>query len=342
MFDDDADLPDRTGAAPTVPAEAPAAPAAEAGAARPRGARRRAARTAAALLIAALVLYYPVGMVLTHRIDDDPDFTFAPETFPESGSRAVALAAALMEHQVDDAGWIPNNPFFYASAALDNMPNFQQGLRASVFRFAIEMTDQIGRTRGSSQVDPDLDIASGEFKFPGDVWIWDPGVSLLPQATSEQRYRRAIRHLRAYNQRLGAGTATFDSRADNLLATLDRFASDLGSASAEIDQHIAAYTGLFDLTADDLFYNVKGRVYGYYMILTELGGDFEAVLAERQLLAAWAQMLASMRTAATLQPWVVLNGAPDGQLVPNHLAAQGFWLLRGRTQLREITNILLK
>jgi len=29
-------------------------------------------------------------------------------------------------------------------------------------------------------------------------------------------------------------------------------------------------------------------------------------------------------------------------LVPNHLAAQGFYLLRARTQLREITAILLR
>ena len=39
---------------------------------------------------------------------------------------------------------------------------------------------------------------------------------------------------------------------------------------------------------------------------------------------------------------VIVNGKPDGQLQPNHLAVQGFYLLRARTQLREISNILLK
>jgi hypothetical protein len=66
------------------------------------------------------------------------------------------------------------------------------------------------------------------------------------------------------------------------------------------------------------------------------------VIQERDLVAAWAQMLESFRAAATLQPWVVLNGAPDSLLSPSHLAAQGFFLLRARTQLREISNILLK
>ena len=53
-------------------------------------------------------------------------------------------------------------------------------------------------------------------------------------------------------------------------------------------------------------------------------------------------MIASLRTAATLHPLVIVNGRPDGQLAPSHLAVQGFYLLRARTQMREITNILLK
>ncbi len=50
----------------------------------------------------------------------------------------------------------------------------------------------------------------------------------------------------------------------------------------------------------------------------------------------------TFRVAAQLDPWVVWNGYPDALLIPNHLLAQGFYLLRARTQLREISNILLK
>jgi hypothetical protein len=50
----------------------------------------------------------------------------------------------------------------------------------------------------------------------------------------------------------------------------------------------------------------------------------------------------SFREAAALQPWVVVNGAPDSQFMPSHLASQGFYLLRARTQVREVSNILLK
>jgi hypothetical protein len=53
-------------------------------------------------------------------------------------------------------------------------------------------------------------------------------------------------------------------------------------------------------------------------------------------------MLDSFHEAATLRPWVVVNGRPDSIFRPSHLAVEGFYLLRARTQMREVTNILQK
>ncbi|MGH6915999.1 MAG: DUF2333 family protein, partial [Geminicoccales bacterium] len=145
-----------------------------------------------------------------------------------------------------------------------------------------------------------------------------------------------------YNERLARDAATFETRADNLRATLDRFAADLGSSSAALDQQVSRAGLLPDFQADNLFYHTKGRLYAYYLLLRELQVDFADVIRDRDLTSAWAQMLDSFREAATLQPWVVVNGDPASQLLPSHLASQGFFLLRARTQLREIDDILLK
>jgi hypothetical protein len=311
----------------------------------PKWARSRVATrtlaTLGGLILLALLLYYPIGMAIMHKIDDGP--AFDATDVPEGGSHAVALTADLVEREIDVNGWRANDPFFMPSAALDNMPNFQQGILAAMSRFAIEMTDQIGRSRGSSQADPDLEKAVGFLKYPGTVWNWDPSVSIWPIAASEQQYRDAVRRLRAYNERLVAGNATFERRADNLLATLDRIAADIGSASAEIDRQVLHGGGiLFDFTSDDVFYRSKGKLYGYALLLRALGRDFDGVIAERSLGTVWAQMEESLFAAAELQPWVVINGSPESQLLPSHLAAQGFFLLRARVQLREIGNILLK
>lgn len=293
------------------------------------------------VLVVLVLLYYVVGAFVMHSIDDDPNFQAINE--PEGGSHAVAATAALIDREVDTHFWTANDPFFYPSALLDNTPNFQQGIIYALSRFTIEMADQIGRTRGSSEVDADLDKAAGLLKYPGNVWIFDLSTSFLPTPASETQYRAASRALKAYNDRLASGQAIFERRSDNLIATLDRIASDLGSASATLDQHLAKPRPLLvDTKVDDIFYGVKGRLYGYAILLRELGRDFDGVIKDRQLRPAWDQMMQSLNQAAILDPVVVMNGAPDGAYFPSHLAVQGFYLLRARTQLREITNILLK
>ncbi|WP_028795660.1 DUF2333 family protein [Thalassobaculum salexigens] len=293
------------------------------------------------VLVVLILLYYVVGAFIMHSIDDDPNFQAINE--PEGGSHAVAATAALIDREIDTHFWTANDPFFYPSALLDNTPNYQQGIIYALSRFTIEMADQIGRTRGSSEVDADLDKAAGLLKYPGNVWIFDLSTSFLPTPASETQYRAASRALKAYNDRLAAGQAIFERRSDNLIATLDRIASDLGSASATLDQHLAKPRPLLvDTKVDDIFYGVKGRLYGYSILLRELGRDFDGVIKDRQLGPAWEQMMQSLNQAAILDPVVVMNGAPDGAYFPSHLAVQGFYLLRARTQLREITNILLK
>ncbi len=302
-----------------------------------------AARKTLISLVGFLFVYYLLGAFWIHSIDDDPDFRPAAADVVPGGSHAVAMVAALIDREVDQKRWTSNDPWFVPSAVLDNMPNYQQGIVSALARFSFELTDQLGRTRGSSQADPDLQSASGLLQYAGDVWVWDPSVSLMPRASSEAQYREARNALLKYNQRLAVGEAVFERRGDNLMATLDRIALDIGSSSAVLDKAVVeAGSRFIDPSADDQFYNVKGQLYAYYLLLTALGRDFDQLITERELNSAWEQMLDSLHKAAMLSPMVVVNGVPDGQFLPSHLAAQGFYLLRARTQLREITNILLK
>jgi hypothetical protein len=294
-------------------------------------------------LAVVLALYYPLGMAIVHEIDDDVQFRLEEGAFPANGARSVAMAAALVRRETEQHRWVANDPWFLPGAALDNMPNFQMGIIGALARFSFELTDQLGRTRGSSQTDPDLQEAAGQLQYQGTVWVIDFATSWAPTTPSEKRYLAAARALERYNARLAQGQAVFERRSDNLLSTLDRIALDLGATSAALDRHVAENAGaFFDRKADDLFYGVKGQTYAYYLVLRELGRDFEKLIGERELSVAWAQMLNSLEEAATLAPFVVVNGQPDSNLQPSHLAAQGFYVLRARTQLREITNILLK
>jgi hypothetical protein len=293
------------------------------------------------VLLVALILYFPIGAMVVESIDDDPQFQ--PRSVAPGESRTVATVADLVTREVDINTWTPMMPFFTPAGMLDNMPNFQRGIMAALGRFSTELMDQLGRTRGSSQTDRDLEQARGFLNEQPNVWIWQPTVSIWPSATSAQRYRAGRDKLVAYNKRLASGQAVFERRADNLQALIDRIANDHGSDSAAIDQHIIEQAGnLFDRQCDDIFYFNKGRLYANFLLLRALGSDFEGVIRERGLTNAWNGTVETFRIASQLDPWVVWNGWPDAFLIPNHLAAQGFYLLRARTQLREISAILLK
>ncbi|MDQ7017572.1 MAG: DUF2333 family protein [Robiginitomaculum sp.] len=302
----------------------------------------RSWRKIAAGIVIALVLLWPILAMLTSRIDDDPEFT--PTFDPKGGSHAVAMVASLMDDELKKAGWVANAPFFVPAHMLNNMPNYQIGMVTALGRFAFELEDQIGRERGSSASDPDLSIARARLQYSPTTWILKPG-TLWPTASAESQYKEAVQALRRYNSRLAAGQATFDTRPDNLLAALDRIAYDLGSASAELEAQITGRhktLGLLDFKADKIFYRTKGRAYGYYMILKALRSDFAPVIEGREATELYNNMLEELRIAAIMQPLVVNNGTPGGQFFPNHLANQGFYILRARAKLRELTDILKK
>ncbi len=285
------------------------------------------------------VLYYIVGAVWVHEIDDDPAFD-AEVVVPQNASRTVAVAADLVDREVNQHRWVANDPFFQPGYLLDNMPAYQTGIVNAIGRITTELRDRIARVRGSSAVDPDLESAAGRLNYPGDVWIFEwSGTPVQP--SSESQYRRGVEDLRHYNERLAQGQAVFERRADNLLATLDRISGDLGAASAAVTVEVdEGSTNFLDFNADELFYSIKGKLYAYYVVLRELEQDFPEVIREKNLQASWADLLTSLRLGATLHPWMVSNGPLDSMATPNHLAAEGFLLLRVRTKLDEIIDIL--
>jgi hypothetical protein len=300
--------------------------------------RRILARVLAAILFL-LIIYYPVGMLVYDGIDDNIDLQPLPAYAVSGGSAAVAMAETLTTREADH--WIANKPFWHPSAMLDNKPNFQLGVMYAVSRFALELGDYLGRVRGTSAIDPNLDRAVGYLRYDGTTWYWGQG-NVIPMAKAESQYRKGVQLLMAYNRDVGAGKSTFDRRADNLIAFLDRVAADLGSSSAELDARAEIGGGYFDTKADDVFYNVKGKMYGYYMIMRALGDDFAPVIREKQAGEIWNNMLGSFRTGATMDPLIVVNGRQDSLLMPSHLSTLGFYLLRARTQLRELADTLQK
>ena len=292
-------------------------------------------------LLVLSILYYPLGSIYTHVIFDDTTVELPANTV---GSHSVARAVQLIDREVNEHNWTPNDPFFYYTIFLDNMLNYQKGIVAAVSRFTEVMRDDIGRGRGTDPEDKNLNDATGRFKIDPTIYTWDPTVSLWPQAAAETQFDQGIFALRQYNQRVADNKAVFDHRADNFMALLERISKDLGDMSAAINNGSDDYTlmGWFDWDADDTFYAAKGRLYAYCMILQGATVDFKKEIADKSLGKVWLKMLHTLCRGAELDPWIIRNGPRDSISSPNHLVALGFDVLLARAQLKETIDILLK
>lgn len=262
-------------------------------------------------------------------------------------SEIAAVAADLIDFNVNRNAWISsmlvsklgffgvpwrNTPFF------DNKAAFQLGINQVLRRTTTELVDTLGRARGTSRIDQNLQDARTAMAWDEDAWYI--GVR-GPTRPTPSVYRDGIAKLRAFNATLEKCQATFDARADNLLQFLDRIAGDMGSTSDILRSQIeASDAGWFDPRADDRFWFAYGQLYAYYGILSATRDDFSSVIRERNLATLWDTMQTQMRDALNMQPWIISNGNESSFLFPSHLATMGFNLLRARSQIVEIRSVL--
>ncbi len=262
-------------------------------------------------------------------------------------SAIAAISADLVDFNVNQNAWISsmlvskaglfgiewrNTPFF------DNKAAFQLGINQVLRRTTTELVDTLGRVRGTSQIDQNLQDARTAMAWTETAWYigWRGPTRPTPSV-----YREGIEKLRAFNASLERCQATFDARADNLMQFLDRMAGDIGSTSDILRQRIElSDAGWFDLRADDRFWFAYGQLYAYYGILVATRSDFASVIAERNLTTLWTRMEQNLRSSLNVQPWIISNGNESSAIFPSHLATMGFNLLQVRSNLVEIRSVL--
>ena len=262
-------------------------------------------------------------------------------------SEIADMSADLVDFNVNRNAWISsmlvsklgffgvpwrNTPF------LDNKAAFQLGINQVLRRTTTELVDALGRIRGTSRIDQNLQDARTALAWDETAWY----IGLRgPTRPTPSVYREAIQKLRAFNASLEKCQATFDARADNLLQFLDRIAGDMGSTSDILRGQIeASDAGWFDPRADDRFWFAYGQLYAYYGMLSATRSDFSSVIRERNLATLWDTMQTQMRETLNMQPWIISNGNESSFLFPSHLATMGFNLLRARSQIVEIRSVL--
>ena len=283
----------------------------------------------------------------------------------------VEVQTALLDQMVNQNEWVAANPVYKVglfglldwedTPFFDNKMSFQLGVLNMMRLVAIEMQDSLGRVRGTSSIDTDLQGAQSLLRVNERAWVFNnPFDPQLPTITTSAAasYRGAIGLYGSYNKRLSACDALFDARADNLFKLMDRIASSLGDISERLAKRargqewdVAAQTfretgedgndlGWFDVRADNLFHLSRGRMYALHGVMQAARVDFADVIEARKLTDVWMRMEAHVAESASLHPMIVSNGRADGTIAPDHLSIMAAHILRVRSNLVEIRSIL--
>lgn len=264
-------------------------------------------------------------------------------------SGIVDVAAELLDFNVNQNSWISASLLYRlglfgiswdATPWWDNKASFQRGVHRAVRSTAIELQETLGRFRGTSERNENLNSALSQLQISNYNWYFGlnpPGV----KQTSWASYRNAIGYFNEYNKQLSECKAAFDARADNLGAFIDRIAKDIGSTTAVIKTRAELHNGgWFDFQADNTFLEAHGQLYAYLGVLRAAKVDFQDIIEARAVGSLWDNMIGQLENAVDLDPLIISNGKEDGFMMPTHLTTMGFYILRVRTNLTEMRDVL--
>jgi len=264
-------------------------------------------------------------------------------------SRIVQVTRDLIDFNVNQNSWIPSHPLSKAglfgvawknTPFMDNKAAFQLGINTVIRRTTIELADRLGRVRGTSQINQNLQDAKEAMSYNEDAW-WLTFSPPFIQPSTPERHRTAIKALDAFNSQMANCTGEFDVRTDNLLQFLERVTGDIGSTSDILRSRMeVSDMGWFDTRADDRFWFTYGQLYAYYGILVATESDFRDVYNDRRIGSVWSVARDQLRSSLDMTPFIISNGNESSWIMPSHLATMGFYLLRVRSNLVEMRDIL--
>lgn len=262
-----------------------------------------------------------------------------------SGYTTVSTLEYLMSTLLDKPGGYLQNDVMPPGLWLDNMPNWEMGVIIQSRDMARALRRDMSRSQSQSTEDPDLVIAEPQFHFDSSSWI-------LPSAENE--YRRGIRHLDSYLNRLnstGNDRAQFHPRTDSLANWLGDVSTRLGSMSQRLSNSVGGRVygvGLDEETVsetpwleiDDIFYEARGSAWALLHLLKAAEHDFADVLEQRNASASLRQIIRELEaTQRPLRSPMVLNGDGFGVLA-NHSLVMANYLSRANAAIIDLRQLL--
>lgn len=257
----------------------------------------------------------------------------------------TSTLASVVETLLNKHGGYISNDVMPPGVLMDNMPNWEYGALVSVRDAATALRNHFSRSQSQSQEDADLSRAEPLFYFDNSSWA-------LP--TTEGEYRKGLRALRNYMNRLQKGNAPFSSRADNLRLYLDIVVKRLGSLSLRLNAS-AGQVQKLDLEqrkpltektpwlqVDDVFYEARGYSWALLHMLRAVEIDFRDTLKNKNAEISMHQIVQALEdTQTSLLSPIVLNGNGFG-LFANYSLIMANHISRANAAALDLADLLIR
>ncbi len=263
----------------------------------------------------------------------------------------------VTEILLDKPGGYLSNDIAPPGIFLDNVPSWEFGVVVQVRDLARAMRNDYSRSQSQSLEDPDLALAEPVLNYDHNSWM-------LP--SSEGQYRKGIRYLKAYRDRLSDPenrNAQFYARADNFREWLAVVEKRLGSLSQRLSASVgqvrvntdlageraAANTDILPdyvsvetpwLKIDNVFFEARGTTWALVHFLRAAQFDFEKVLKDKNAIVSLRQIIRELESGLRpIKSPVILNGSGYG-VFANHSLVLASYLSRANSAVINLRELL--
>ena len=265
-----------------------------------------------------MALWY--GALGTWRAGVVVDLSLRPsaEQLPPGGSVTLGMVARLIERQVDERAFTPNDPFFYPTGLTRRTPAFQASL-VETLSASVNAMAAVGGSDG-------LATAAEELAVSPELWWVRAGWPPVGRP-AERHYRAARLALEETNANLAARQfehGSFAASPRERDAVLRALLAEIQAEAARGDELIRNPRAA---AVPVQIARARGTAYAAAMVLRGLSEDNASDIRTSGRAARWGEARDALDSVARLDP-----------LVPRdeHLVRAGYSLLMAGNALRAI------
>ncbi len=287
-------------------------------------------KTSSALLFMVIILYYGLGAHISSNINKQLNKNLQPSTANERHA-TIGLIHSL-KSQIDDTPWTPSLPIIFPASILDNLPNFQLGVKDSVKHYIKNMS--------ALYLNQSLKDAGKLLNYSPNIWLFsqDKNDKLLPG--SAKQYRKSLGFLSDFSKKQNT---QHPLSLDDFIYQINSINKLLETNINKINKHtLENSSNLVDTSADNLFYYTQGLLYTTHYYLSGLGKDYQDLIVETEAYETYTTALMLLKNAINLNPIIVKNAPLESAYSANHLIYLSNYISRTQNKLYEIINHIKK